>query len=87
MAARLKLQHQDAIREKIRADRIIAWLQAGMFGEKFQGKPVELSAEKVSAAKALLNKCLPDLTKAELTGANGGAIQAKVTVEFVGKAP
>jgi len=68
----LKPHHQDDVRRKIQADRIINWLQAGIFGEDFQRKPVELSAEKVSAAKALLNKTLPDLTKTELTGKDGG---------------
>lgn len=87
LAARLNPRHQDAIRQKIQADRIIAWLQAGIFGTKFQSKPVELTPDKVSAAKALLNKSLPDLTKAEIGGEGGGPIKARVTVEFVGKAP
>lgn len=68
MAARIKARHQDDIRAKIQADRLLAWLHAGIFGTKFQGKSVTLTGEKVSAAKALLNKRLPDLTSTELTG-------------------
>lgn len=75
MAARLRAHHQDDIRRKIQADRLIEWLQAGVFGTKFQKKDVVLTHEKVSAAKALLNKILPDLTRAELTGLNGGPVQ------------
>lgn len=50
-------------------------MQAGIFGSKFQGKAVDMSSEKVSAAKALLNKVLPDFVRAEVTGKDGGAIQ------------
>lgn len=72
MGARtLKPHHQDDIRAKIQADRLIAWLQAGVLGEQFQGHDVTLTTEKVAAAKALLAKCIPDLTKAELTGKDG----------------
>lgn len=84
MAARNNPRHQDAIRKKIQADRLIAWMQAGVFGTKFQGKPVVLSPERVSAAKALLNKCLPDLTKAELTGEGGGAVVLTLSTSDAG---
>lgn len=68
MATRtLKPHHQDDIRLKIKADRIIEWLQAGILSEKYQGKDVTLTTERVAAARVLLNKCLPDLTKAELS--------------------
>jgi hypothetical protein len=70
----VRRSHQDDIRKKIQADRLIAWMQAGIFGTQFQGKPVLFSPEKVNAAKALLNKTLPDLTKAELTGKDGEPI-------------
>ena len=85
----MTIHHQDDVRKKIQADRIISWLQAGIFGTKFQNKPVDLSAEKVSAAKALLNKTLPDLTKTELTGENGGPVQtlnAQMTPEEAARA-
>lgn len=68
MAARIKAQHQDAIRAKIQADRLLAWLQAGIFGTKFQGKDVVLTSDKVSAVRTLLNKRLPDLSAVTLSG-------------------
>lgn len=74
MAARLNPRHQDSVRQKIQADRIIAWLQAGIFGTKYQGRDVELTPDRVSAAKALLNKSLPDLSKSEVTGEGGGPV-------------
>lgn len=74
MARRLHARHQEDVRKKIQADRLLAWLHAGIFGSKFQGKEVILSPDKVSAAKALLNKCLPDLTKTEHSGVGGGPI-------------
>jgi len=83
MPARLRKSHQEDVRKKIQADRIIAWLQAGIFGEKFQQKEVELTPEKVNAAKALLNKSLPDLVKTELTGEDGGAIRFQEVVRRV----
>lgn len=76
-------RHQDDVRAKIQADRILAWLQAGIFGDEFQGKPVELTSEKVNAAKALLNKRLPDLSNIELGGDAENPIHTKATVEFV----
>lgn len=71
MAARMRKTHQDDVRAKIQCDRIVAWMQAGLFGTKFQGKPVDLTSEKVSAAKALLNKRLPDLSQVSGPGENG----------------
>lgn len=83
MAARLNARHHETIRQKIQADRIVAWLQAGIFGTQYQKKNVELSAEKVSAAKALLNKCLPDLTRTEVSGKDGKAIEVTEVVRKV----
>lgn len=77
MAARLKTRHQADIRLKIQADRIIALLQAGIFGTKFQRKAVTLTSEKVAAARLLLNKCLPDLVRTELTGADGKPVELR----------
>jgi hypothetical protein len=79
MAARIRKSHQDDIRKKIQADRLISWLHAGVFGTKFQGRYVELTPDKVSAAKGLLNKALPDLARTELSGPDG----APLTVEVV----
>lgn len=56
MPARVnKIRHDDETRAKIKAAQIINRLQACVDGE------VTLDAQQVSAAKALLNKVLPDL--------------------------
>lgn len=68
MAKRVHPRHQADIRAKIQADRLLNWLHAGIFETKFQGKTVVLTNEKVSAAKALLNKTLPDLSSTEIKG-------------------
>ena len=85
MAARLKRSHQDDIRAKIQADRLIAWLHAGIFDELFQGKKVELIAVKVSAVNCLLNKSIPDLTRAELSGPDGGPFEFAEVIRRVVK--
>lgn len=82
MAARLRKGHQDDVRAKIQTDRLLAYLHAGIFGTKFQGKDVVLTEVKVSAIKALLNKRLPDLARTEVTGEDGGPL--KVIVEKAG---
>lgn len=86
MAARLKKRHQDDVRSKIQCDRILSWLQAGIFGSKFQGKEVTLTPEKVSAAKALLNKKLPDLSSIEHSGDESKPIRQKIEVVVVDSA-
>lgn len=84
MAARMRKSHQDDVRAKIQVDRLIAYMHAGIFGDKYQGKQVELDAVKVSAIKALLDKRLPNLSQVQGTG-DGGAhkIDAKVEVVIV----
>lgn len=62
---RLKTRHQDDIRAKIKSDRLINWLQAGIFEEKFQGIDPRMDGPRVRAAIALLNKTLPDLSQSE----------------------
>lgn len=74
MATRLKLHHQDDIRAKIQAGALIDYLQCGIFGEKYKGKDVTLTSEKVAAVRVLLNKTLPDLHKSEHSGPGGGPI-------------
>lgn len=71
MPARIRKSHQDDIRAKIQADRLIAWLQAGVFESQFQGKKVVLdkdSGPRVRAALGLLSKSVPDLQRTELQG-------------------
>lgn len=78
MAVRMRKSHQDDVRSKIKADRLIAFLHAGVFGEKFQGKDVELTPVKVSAIKTLLDKSLPDLQSTELTGPDGNELRVRI---------
>lgn len=71
MAARLRKTHQDDVRAKIQTDRLVAYMHAGVFGEKFQGKDIELTTVKVSAIKCLLDKRLPDLSQIQGAGEDG----------------
>ena len=82
MAARINKRHQDDVRKKIQTDRLIAYMHAGVFGTKYQGKDVELTQVKVSAIKCLLDKRLPDLSQVQGAGDDG---EHKVTkrVEWV----
>lgn len=81
MAARLNPRNQESVRQKIRATQLVNALQNHVFGTH------KLEASQVTAGLGLLKKCVADLSTVELTGKDGGAIQAKVTVEFVGKTP
>lgn len=81
MAARLNRKHQDSVREKIRASQLVNALEKHVLGRS------KMQATQVTAALGLLKKCVPDLSRAEVTGKDGGDLQARVTVEFVGKAP
>lgn len=65
MAARIRPQHQDEVRAKIQASQLVNRLNNIAMG-KVAADPVQ-----VSAAKALLNKVLPDLKAMEMTGADG----------------
>lgn len=68
MATRFKLQHQDDIRAKIQTERLVAYLQAGIFGEQYQKRDITLTAEKISAIRVLLAKTLPDLSAIQHSG-------------------
>ncbi len=62
MAARLNPRHQQMVRDKIKASQLINRLQDYVLGTKVRGAAIELSAQQVSAAVALLKKCVPDLS-------------------------
>jgi len=81
MAARLNPRHTEMVRQKIQASVVIDRLQKHLKGE------VELSATQVRAAEILLDRSVPKLSQIQHTGEGGGPVKAKVTVEFVGKAP
>ena len=68
-------RHNEDTRLKIKAAQLINRLQDHVFA----ATPV-LDASQVNAAKALLNKVLPDLKAMELTGDNGGALEINVRI-------
>lgn len=72
MAARLRKTHQDDVRKKIQASKLIGLLQEHASGKR------EMSATQVQSAKILLDKSVSN-APTELTGSGGGPI----TVEIV----
>lgn len=62
MAARLRVRHQDEIREKIRASQLINRLENHAFGE------LELSPSQIKAIEVLLDRSLPKLSAVEHAG-------------------
>lgn len=62
MAARIRKQHQDEVRSKIQASQLVNRLHKVAMGD------VDADPTQVSAAKALLNKVLPDLKAVEVGG-------------------
>ena len=73
MAARLRKNHQDDVREKIQAINIVSRLMG-----HFEGT-VELSPTQLKAGEILLKKSLPDLSATELSGSGGGPIVIQAT--------
>jgi hypothetical protein len=72
MAARLNPRHQEMVRAKIQASQLINALQEHVLDDR------ELKDTQIRAAVALLNKCIPDLQRTELTGEGGGPLQIGV---------
>lgn len=77
MAARLRLRHQDEVREKIRASQLVNRLEDHVLGE------VEMTSTQVSAALGLLKKCVPDLQAMQVSGDEDAPINTNLTVSFV----
>lgn len=78
MAARTtKIRHDENTRAKIQASQIINRLHKCIMGE------VTLDAQQVSAAKALLNKVLPDLSSQQISGDPENPIVRIQRVELV----
>lgn len=70
MAARMNRLHQDAIRAKIQADRLVELLHAFVFKEKFAGGRIPtIDSTRLRAIQTLLNKSLPDLHHNQHSGA------------------
>jgi hypothetical protein len=63
MAARLRVRHQDEIREKIRASQLINRLTDCALGE------IDLTPQQLKSIEILLRKSLPDLSAVTLEGA------------------
>lgn len=74
MAREAGYRHHEDTRKKIKAAQLINRLQAHIDADA----PGLLEASQVNAAKALLNKVLPDLKAIEHTGDDGGPLQIVV---------
>lgn len=73
MAARAnKIRHDEQTRKRIQIMVIVKRLM-----DHIESDEPLMDASQVSAAKALLNKCLPDLRAVEVTGENGGPVQVQ----------
>jgi hypothetical protein len=70
---RTATRHEDA-RRKIQTARLVERLSRHVLGE------IELSPSQVSAGLGLLKKTLPELTGAQVTGANGAVLAITVTL-------
>ena len=78
MAARKnKITHDEKTKELIRASQLLNRLNSHANGT------VEMSTTQIQAAKIVIGKRIPDLKAIEITGPEGGPIQAKVSIEFI----
>ena len=69
--------HSDEVRAKIQASQLINRLQDHVSGK------VTMSPTQIQAAKILLSKSVPDLSRVEMSGPNGGDIPTSVTITHV----
>lgn len=76
-SVRLNPRHQEMVRSKIRASWIIQRLQKCIEGK------IEMSPVQMTAATVLLRKSIPDLSATELTGGDGGPLEALIKVGFI----
>lgn len=73
----LNRRHLESTRARIQAAKLIDRLDAAAMGE------IDLTPQQVRAIEILLKKTLPDLSATELSGADGGPLQANVNVQFI----
>lgn len=73
----LNRRHLESTRARIQAAKLIDRLDAAAMGE------VDLTPQQVRAIEILLKKTLPDLSATELSGADGGPLQANINVHFI----
>ena len=79
MPRKVGYKHLQKTRDKIKATQIVNRMMKHVEADKDV-----MSQSQVNAAKALLNKVLPDLRSTELTGADGDALfPTSVTVNVV----
>lgn len=80
---RINRRHQDQIRAKIQADKLIDLLQCYVLKEKYQNQRVPvLDAGRLRAIDLLLRKILPDLHHNQISG---GLIMGQITAEKLAK--
>lgn len=72
--------HDDRTKQRIRASQLLNRLT------DFANGKCELSAAQVQAAKIVIGKIIPDVKALEVSGPEGGPIQARVSLEFVSSA-
>ena len=65
MAARLRKNHQDDVRAKIKVSNLLTRVQKYADGELTDD---DISPNRLNAIKLLLGKALPDLSSVQLTG-------------------
>jgi hypothetical protein len=79
MAARLRAHHQEDVRKKIQAAKLINLLQEHAAGKR------EMSSTQVQSAKILLDKSVSN-APTEVTGAGGGPLTVEI-VRFASPTP
>lgn len=68
-------------RSSIQTTQLVKRLSQFALGQKDEaGNEVKLSRDRIKAIEILLNKTLPNLVAAEITGENGGPIIAIVNI-------
>lgn len=83
MAARLRRSHQEDVKRKIQVSQLINYLQ----NHALTGSNSEHAATRVRAAQALINKIIPDVTRSEISGPDGGAVVQKIEQVIVDPKP
>lgn len=63
MAARIRKNHQDSVRERIQASQLINVLQNHALGKSTD----EITSSRLKAIEILLRKSIPDLSSVEMT--------------------
>lgn len=81
MAARLRPQHSDQVRAKIKTSQLINRLSDYALSTAENEAKVELSTGQLKAIEILLRKSLPDLSAVQVTGGEEG--DAPVRVQLI----